>query len=148
MICPSCQKATPDDSAFCEECGAPIDTSPNRALAPAEPIPSPELIKPAGSVTTTQEKSKGALRLFSSIGIVAGTLCIVAGIFGFVALPGTPNSGSFGGDFYTYTYQGIVALSKQLDIVARLACGALASFGVFLVCHFGFLLNRRSQGRL
>ncbi|MEE0706185.1 MAG: zinc ribbon domain-containing protein [Adlercreutzia sp.] len=144
MICPSCQKAIPDDSAFCEECGAPIEPSPHQAPTPAEPIILPTPAKPADPVAPSQEKSKGTLRLFSSIGIVAGILCIAAGIFGFVALPGTPNSGSFGGDFYTYTYQGIVALSKQLDIVARLACGALASFGVFLVCHFGLLLNQRS----
>lgn len=48
------------------------------------------------------------------IGLIVGTLFIIIGIMRVTSAGTSISSTSFGGDFYTYTYQGIVAVSEIL----------------------------------
>lgn len=48
------------------------------------------------------------------IGLVVGTALIIVGIMRIRSAGTSISSTSFGADFYTYTYQGIVALSEML----------------------------------
>jgi len=51
------------------------------------------------------------------LGLIIGTLLIVVGLFRILSAGTSISSTSFGGDFYTYTYQGIVAVT---EILARI----------------------------
>lgn len=48
------------------------------------------------------------------IGLIVGTALIIVGIYRIMEAGTTISSTSFGADFYTYTYQGIVAISRIL----------------------------------
>lgn len=48
------------------------------------------------------------------LGLIVGTLIIAIGIIRIITAGTSISSTSFGGDFYTYTYQGIVAVSEIL----------------------------------
>ena len=45
MFCIRCGKQIPDDSLFCEHCGAPLSPAP----PPPAPVPDPEPAKPSAS---------------------------------------------------------------------------------------------------
>ena len=62
-----------------------------------------------GAVLEDTKKQKVNL-----IGLIIGTLIIVIGFSRIVSAGTSISSTSFGGDFYTYTYQGIVAVSEIL----------------------------------
>ena len=48
------------------------------------------------------------------IGLIVGTLLIIIGLTRVMSAGTSISSTSFGGDFYTYTYRGIVAITEQL----------------------------------
>ena len=48
------------------------------------------------------------------VGLIVGTALIIIGIYRIMEAGTTISSTSFGADFYTYTYQGIVAISRIL----------------------------------
>jgi len=64
---------------------------------------------PAESAMQKRFKDKTKL-----IGLVVGTALIIVGIYRIMEAGTTISSTSFGADFYTYTYQGIVAISRIL----------------------------------
>ena len=54
------------------------------------------------------------MRKVNLVGLVIGTLIIVVGIIRIMSAGTSISPTSFGGDFYTYTYQGIVAISEMI----------------------------------
>lgn len=174
MNCATCNQPIPDDSLFCEHCGAslppddiqptvqqPIESDSEESAAVAttiasdtaagETYPAPVSAE-AVTVTTAADAPSGrtsetkAGTPYATVGIFAGALCLIAAVVGFVMAPEAAESASFGGDFYTYTYQGIAALSDSLALLVRLLCVSMAAFGVFLICHFGWLLTHSRRG--
>ena len=143
MNCPKCNAVIDDDSRFCVHCGAPIEaeaesadavttpeveatSSETVAASDAEAAPAVEAsaasaveasavpavaasAAPAESATQKLLKDKTKL-----IGLVVGTAMIIVGIYRIMEAGTTISSTSFGADFYTYTYQGIVAISRIL----------------------------------
>ena len=143
MNCPKCNAVIDDDSRFCVHCGAPIEaeaesadavttpeveatSSETVAASDAEAAPAVEAsaaptveasavpavaasAAPAESATQKLLKDKTKL-----IGLVVGTALIIVGIYRIMEAGTTISSTSFGADFYTYTYQGIVAISRIL----------------------------------
>lgn len=77
------------------------------------------------------------------IGLFAGALCVVVALIGLALSGGGVETTSFGGDYQTYTYQGIAAISKELELLNRVVCVGLGAFGVFMICHFGQMMFAR-----
>lgn len=143
MNCPKCNAVIDDDSRFCVHCGAPIEaeaesadavttpeveatSSETVAASDAEAAPAVEAsaaptveasavpavaasAAPAESAMQKLLKDKTKL-----IGLIVGTALIIVGIYRIMEAGTTISSTSFGADFYTYTYQGIVAISRIL----------------------------------
>ena len=143
MNCPKCNAVIDDDSRFCVHCGAPIEaeaesadavttpeveatSSETVAASDAEVAPAVEAsaaptveasavpavaasAAPAESAMQKLLKDKTKL-----IGLIVGTALIIVGIYRIMEAGTTISSTSFGADFYTYTYQGIVAISRIL----------------------------------
>lgn len=132
MLCEKCRKNIPDDSLFCPECGA--ETSQKKAE---------DMKKALGNVIESPKtvmKTKGSI--FYNFGLVVGTGCILAGlIFFFTGCP--IESTSFGGDFYTYTYKGIVAIAELMTTLIKAVALLLIAMGTFLDCYILNLKNTK-----
>ena len=167
MICSTCKAVIPDDSLFCEECGTRVDVvvaaDPDQAPAPADaagapvaesPAPAPQAAvapaSPRAAIPLPPVKTDVAFKRldgkYAQIGLFAGALCVVVAVIGLVLSGGGVETTSFGGDYQTYTYQGIAAISKELELLNRLVCVGLGAFGVFMICHFGRMLSPKKEG--
>ena len=108
MNCPKCGAPMDADATFCVVCGSQIktpDTSSTVIKAESQPQDKP--------ASYTQAKGS-SLSTRNIIGLVIGTLLIVIGFIRIFTAGTTISPTSFGGDFYTYTYKGIVAVSEIL----------------------------------
>ncbi len=132
MKCPNCGAMIDDDSKFCAECGQVIEVNnsqePNQAGDKTEPEEKPaisqtekpvvsQIVKPdvSGAAATEQKsETKDVNRIAKIVGLVIGAALIVIGITRIAAAGISVSSTSFGGDFYTYAYRGIVAIGQVL----------------------------------
>lgn len=62
-------------------------------------------------------------------GLAAGTFFIILGLIRIMTAGSSISSTSFGADFYTYTYQGIVAVTEQLSAIEVTLGWILAAIG-------------------
>ncbi len=117
MICPKCGAPLDDDAKFCESCGAQIEMSVSvheeETDASAEVSDQPEEPEVSAKGAEPTEK-KTHIHTDQVIGLIVGTVLIVIGITRIASSGTSLISTSFGGDFYTYTYQGIVAITHML----------------------------------
>ena len=104
--CPACGADIESDSAFCEKCGSPISPP----AAPKDLQVRDTEVRSAKSVKTTSRMPDYVRYIDLLIGIVF----IIIGITRITSAGTTISSTSFGGDFYTYTYKGIVAITELL----------------------------------
>lgn len=122
MNCPKCNAIIDDDSVFCVHCGEPIKADDKNAeagdkkeikndQAAEEEKEIPKVSSPVSDDFIGQKILKDKTKL---IGLIVGTILIAVGIYRITNAGTTISSTSFGADFYTYTYQGIVAVSRIL----------------------------------
>ncbi len=117
----------------------------NAQEAAESPIASEAKADPEPSVTSAPTVPPQPSRGYAQAGIFGGVLCLIVAAAGFMLSGGSVESSSFGGDFYTYAYKGIAAISKEIELLNRLVCAALGAFGIFMICHFGHKLPPKTQ---
>lgn len=141
MICPKCNATIPDDSEFCSNCGAPIQA----AQAEDPPVSAEKPISAEEEIMAAPDKANGkdsravmAQISFNMdyIGVIIGVLCIVIGLVFFATTSTSIHSTSFGADFYTYTYQGIVAVVETGVKLIKLLSLILILGGALVDCHY------------
>lgn len=130
MICPTCGSKLDEDSKFCEVCGNPVHLVDKPESEPAA-VPSEKTAEvknePAENplpVSGKKTVSKGEI-----ISLVIGTIFIVIGFIRIATAGTSISSTSFGADFYTYTYQGIVSVAEILASIEVTLGWILAAIG-------------------
>ncbi len=140
MICPKCSASLEDDSKFCVSCGASIeinDESKNESEAcvaeASGDVPSLEQTEhtkeQAGATNTASSLANIIKNRRELCGLIVGTVLIIIGLTRILSAGTTISSTSFGADFYTYTYQGIVAISEILTSVEGTLGGVIVAIG-------------------
>ena len=109
MECKKCGAVLEEDSVFCTNCGARVEDDSEQA-APVQEV----VVTEVDTTPQKVEKSKPKVSKEKIISLIAGTLLIGVGISRVLSAGTSISSTSFGGDFYTYTYRGIVAINEQM----------------------------------
>lgn len=149
MECPKCGTILEDDSKFCVACGAHLDGAGVAAPADQNPVATQSYEvqqSPLASDTNVPEQSERhtvnpiegivtTLVNANLIGLIVGTLIIVVGIIRIMSAGTSVSSTSFGGDFYTYTYQGIVAISEILASIEVSLGWVIVAIGAAIDVH-------------
>ena len=125
--CVKCGAELTEGAKFCTVCGLPVSEMEN--YVPTETAPAAEekgfdTEAAAEKAKEAAEKAKVAAGAAAkklkklnadSLSLIVGTLLILVGLIQLMGGDSTISSTSFGGDFYTYTYRGIVAISELLS---------------------------------
>ena len=115
MKCPKCGAILEEDSKFCVSCGAHLGSVEETEHAHQNPVVTESSISQQSAVIHDAKVSGDTkMRKVNLVGLVIGTLIIVVGIIRIMSAGTSISPTSFGGDFYTYTYQGIVAISEMI----------------------------------
>lgn len=127
MICKKCNASIPEDSLFCPICGEAIQTSPDESQKTQAESTKQKPDKTPNKFKTIIDAQK--------IELIVGVICICVGIITLLTTTLSIESTSFGGDFYTYAYQGIYVATVMLTKLVRLVALLLVGLGTFLVRH-------------
>lgn len=139
MKCIHCQFELDENAVFCENCGSPVvvpevpeetptQQEPTTVEAPAvDAVPVTETAPAAESPTATEKKD-----IHQLLSLIVGTALIVIGMIRLFTSGATVSSASFGGDFYTYAYQGIVACAEMLGKVNATVAWLIVAIGAYI----------------
>lgn len=115
MNCPKCGAVLEEDVKFCVFCGTRLDdleAAASNGLAQGKQ--SDHQVTFDAPKTDTKKERKANMP-----GLIVGTLVIIVGLIRVVSAGTSISATSFGGDFYTYTYRGIVAISEILASIEQ-----------------------------
>ena len=132
MNCPKCGAPIENDSKFCVSCGTPLENMQTEEKIVS--VTGKEPTESASSKTISPDK-KVSLSIKKLIGLAVGTLLIVVGIMRITSAGTSISSTSFGGDFYTYAYQGIVAVSEILAEIEVSLGWVIVAIGAAIDVH-------------
>lgn len=130
MNCPKCGAPIENDSKFCVSCGASLENKTDETVAVVKPKESAKV-----NATVKEQEKKVSLSIRKLIGLAVGTLLIVVGVMRITSAGTSISTTSFGGDFYTYAYQGIVAISEILAEVEVSLGWVIVAIGAAIDVH-------------
>lgn len=130
MKCTKCNAELKDDSKFCEICGAEVpDTVERLENKVVEESKKGASNAPSKvSSLNLNEMKKDKSKLF----FVVGNALILIGLARVMSAGTTISSTSFGGDFYTYSYQAMVAISEILASIEASIGWVIVALGVLI----------------
>lgn len=116
MLCENCNAEISDNSAYCTNCGKPI-------------------VKKNMLEISNHDKPKND-KLFYKLASTSGIIFMILGVIFFCMSFSSLELTSFGGDFYTYTYEGIYVISGMLSLLTKISSCILFAIGVFIKGYF------------
>ena len=127
MNCTKCGAPLEADAKFCVACGTPIDETPVEApMADETPAEAPAVDAPKAQAVAAEAKEVATAVVNETVNkvkkmdkkqlitLIVGSIIILIGFITVFSAGTTISSTSFGADFYTYAYRGIVAISEIL----------------------------------
>ena len=119
MNCTKCGAPLEADAKFCVTCGAAVEEAPIAQETPVSEAPAAqtaatdakEVATAVVNETVDKVKKMDKKKLIT---LIVGTIIVLIGFITVFSAGTTISSTSFGADFYTYTYRGIVAISEIL----------------------------------
>lgn len=140
MKCPNCNAILDVDAKFCTTCGTQLDATETPTEAPAadasQTAPVEEVTIPEGERDGKKKpKKKSEKPSGKKLQLLVGTALILVGFLRIFVSGTTISSTSFGGDFYTYTYQGIVAISQLLSAIETSLGWLIVAIGAAIDLH-------------
>ncbi len=134
MHCPNCGISLDNDSNYCIACGIQLDDSKNSESTDVDVKSEYDPIT-VSAETGTKRSNSICTSLFVGkiIGLIVGSLLILIGIISVFSSRAGVSSTSFGGDFYTYTYKGIVAIYEILASIDVMLGWILVALGTIVV---------------
>ena len=132
MKCSKCGAEIAEGAKFCVTCGAAVEGTAQEA---PQAIQTPAT--PAMDVSAAAEKAQAALQGMQklpvdTVALIVGTLLILVGLILRFGCGVSISETSFGGDYQTYTYRGIVALSQQLAHLNKAVAWLVMGLGAFI----------------
>ena len=124
MNCKFCGKELAENVAFCPECGK--STAETETVT--ENVVTTEAVEQTKEVITKAKKKIN----FNTICLIVGTLLILIGFIRLMDSSVSISSTSFGADFYTYAYKGIVACAEMLGKINKTLSWCLISIGAMI----------------
>lgn len=146
MECKYCASPIHEGSKFCVNCGKSL-VEEEISLAAETPVNVeadvkkeviPENIPPV----VAPKKKKRKIRT-AHIEIIAGVVIVVIGILRLLDSGVSISSTSFGGDFYTYSYRGIVNCVNLLSQINGTAAWIVIALGIMIIFDGLKSLKRR-----
>ena len=135
MTCKHCGAELEADAKFCFSCGAKLEETQQTepAVAVAEPV-AEAVAESVTAVPVNKPDWKNWLRQHYPmvIRLTVGTLLILVGLIKIFSTGTSISSTAFGGDFYTYTYQGIVAITELLADIEGSLGWLIAAIGAWI----------------
>ena len=127
MLCPKCGAHLDEDAHFCVSCGTQLNSADVKKETQEEPAQEKQIpmknnnVQPATTINQDDNVSKIATKIsFNPVGLIIGTIIIIIGINRILSAGTGISSTSFGADFYTYAYRGIVEIAKLLVSIAAI----------------------------
>lgn len=116
MDCPKCGAPLNDGAKFCGSCGYKMEDVQGTAGAEvgAPGVQTAEDGPTLGGSPAPKSGLDFKKMGLDPIGLAVGTLLIIVGIMRITSANVSISTTSFGGDFYTYTYRGIVKIVESL----------------------------------
>lgn len=136
MECKKCGVHLDDDAMFCVNCGTKVEApvEAEQAAPVQEPVTTPAT-QPTFVMPAVVSKPKINLPKEKLIGLVIGSVLIIIGLIRVMSAGTSISSTSFGGDFYTYAYRGIVAISQQLAEIEASLGWVIVAIGAAIDYH-------------
>jgi len=115
MNCPKCGAPLKEEAKFCVACGLSLEDAEN-TVSNQYPITenTQENNQPENISLPKQQKQPRKANL---IGLIVGTVLIVIGFIRIFSADPYLSGASFGADFYTYAYRGLVEIVDLLGSI-------------------------------
>lgn len=113
MKCKYCEAELQEGVLFCTNCGKPV----SEEVAVEEPVAATEEAKVQEDVVEKVKKVATKMPSASVLQLIVGTIIIIIGFSRLGQSSISISSTSFGADFYTYAYRGIVACADMLGTI-------------------------------